>query len=227
MQRSVPRANGRRGALLRRPRNGRSNRRLARTVARVCRREQAAGRGSGRGRRRAMENSVPRGQPPAEISALRKRLPGHVVVEVAERPRRSSLREAPRGRPRGYVAASKRRGGGVDAAAGRPRRLASRTDGCAGVSPRTSGGEGGEREAKRTRRGHRTAKEISAPRRRLCGCVTADERWGGEGERRPAVRRCEDQRPTIVVLRKWTSDGEGEWMWPREQPLGHVAADER
>ena len=35
-----------------------------------------------------------------------------------------------------------RRGRRVDAAAGRPRRLAPRADGRAGVSPRTSGGEG-------------------------------------------------------------------------------------
>ena len=113
----------------------------------------------------------------------------------------------------------------MDAAAGRPWRLASLADGRAGVSPRTSGGEGGEGAAKRTGRGRGTAKEISAPRGRPRRCV-ARGRAVGRGARVKA-RRCGDQRPAIVVLRGRTSDGEGEWMWPREQPLGYVAADEQ
>ena len=61
-RRSAPRVNGRGGTSLRRPRNGRGDRRPARMAARICRRGQAAGRGSGRGRGTATEISVPRGR---------------------------------------------------------------------------------------------------------------------------------------------------------------------
>ena len=67
---------------------------------------------------------------------------------------------APHGRPRGYVTTDKRWGGAVDAAAGRPRRLAPRTDGRAGVSPWMSGEEevrGGRGRRCRDKRTARTA----------------------------------------------------------------------
>ena len=88
-----------RGVSLRRPQNGCSDRRPARTATQVCHRRQATGRGSRRGRRTAKEISAPRGRPrgcvaaddrqggegewrpkAAEISALRKRLRKDVAV---------------------------------------------------------------------------------------------------------------------------------------------------
>ena len=80
----------------------------------------------------------------------------------------------------------------MDAAVGRPRILASRADGRAGVSPRTSGGEGGEGRGERGRRRGLDA----AARGRAVG-------RGGRAE----ARRCGDQRPAIVALCGRTSGG--------------------
>ena len=184
----------------------------------------------------------------AEISAPRKRLRGDVAAEA-------TTIVAPLGRPRGYFAASKRREGEVDEAAGEPRKLASRADGRANVSPWMTVGEGrgsggpplrtrparrprgdvarggegggpplrrsapraigcggtllrrpqngrGNRRSARTAartccrekatetesgRGGRTVTDIRVRRGRPRGCVAADERQGGERERRPAA----------------------------------------
>ena len=62
----------------------------------------------------------------------------------------------------------------MDAATGRPRILASRADGRAGVSPQTSDGEGGEGSEKRTGRDRGTGEEAMDatsgwPRTACCG----------------------------------------------------------
>ena len=59
----APHANGRGGMSMRRPRDGCSDRRPARTAARVCHRGQATGRGSRRGCGTAKEISAPCGRP--------------------------------------------------------------------------------------------------------------------------------------------------------------------
>ena len=121
-RRSAPRVNGRGGTSLRRPRNGRGDRRPARMAARICRRGQAAGRGSGRGRRTATEISAranghegvsPRtsgregrgsGDLPLQRSAPRANDRGGTLL------RRSRNGRSDR-RPARHVAADKRRGG--------------------------------------------------------------------------------------------------------------------
>ena len=101
----------------------------------------------------AADISIPRGWLHGNITANERRRGGRTTRCRGHRCLTAAANITPCGRPRECVAADKRRGGegerrpaaadaSQDTAAGRPRRLAPRANGCGGVSPQASGGEG-------------------------------------------------------------------------------------
>ena len=115
------------------PWDGRGDRR----PARVCRRGRAAGRGSGRVRGTAEEIRAPRGRPRGSVSRgravgrggraearrIRDQRPAIVALHGQTSDGEGEWMR-PQKQPLGYVAADERRGEGMDAASGWPRRLA-------------------------------------------------------------------------------------------------------
>ena len=130
----------------------------------------------GRCRGTETSNVGPGGQPCGCVAADERRggegkwrLATAEISVPRERPRVMLLQRSQNGRgdrrPVRHVAADKRRGREVDAAAGRPQRLALRADRRGGVSPQTSGGEG------RGSKGPLSAADT--PRRTAAGYVAA------------------------------------------------------
>ena len=126
-----PRTSGGEGEWTR-PRDGRRDRRPARTAmgGRHC------GRVVGRGEGCLTAISAPPAGP------ARTDAGGHHFLDKRSGRGERGPRHG-RGRPRGYVAAYERWGGGVDAAVAWQRRSVPCTDGRGRMSLRTSGGEGG------------------------------------------------------------------------------------